>query len=174
MTGLDGFVELFGDAMRNLGYAPPLELELTTQQKSELAIERAGTADKKSRAYKSARRTIERRSTQSGERRGQTNRRFADLVRRRGLRVFIQMELDPSPSGEEDMRDRTIDLELTGDQLGQTAAALERGSLTAAGQAFKVELMRAYEEVEPGEPSFLARAQIGEIEAMDIGWGGGT
>lgn len=169
---LGDFVEIFEGQMRALGYSEPRELRLTTQEKSELAMERAGTRDKKSTAYKSARRTIERRTTEAGQRRGQSFRRFADEVRRRGLRVHAELELDVSPSSEEDMRPREIDLELGGDQIPRTIAALAAGDVGQAGLELKRELLYAYETegADPGGQAFMPRAQIGDIDALDIGW----
>jgi len=169
---LGTFVNLFSAAMQDLGYGVPIERTLTRQEKTDLAIQRAGTADKSSRAYKSARRTIERRATEAGQRRGQASmRRFADDVRRRGLRVSAVFELDVSPADEDDMRPRELDFRLSGNQLPRTIDALARGNLETAGRAFKDELLAAYMEVGPDEPHLLDQAQIGDVDALDIGWG---
>jgi hypothetical protein len=165
VSGQEGFTDAFSANMYRLGFGVSPERRMSTQERSELAMERAGTTDKSSRAYKSARRTIERHATEAGQKRGQVNVRFAREVRRRGLRVFCEMEIDPSPGEEEDMRPRTIDETLTGDDMPNTIAALERGDLDAAGAAFKRELLAVYEDE---EPPHLPGAQLGEIATLDI------
>src|SRR5262252_1020644 len=150
--GLDAFADQFADAMFALGYGEAPERKLTAEEKSQLAMERAGTRDKSSRAYKSARRTIERRATEAGQRRGQPNQRFAREVERRGLNVYFSGEIDPSPkAGEEgeegegeDMREREFSVHLSGEELESTIEHLARGNLRAAASAFKHELLYAY------------------------------
>lgn len=164
----------FARAMGALGdiEAPP-ERELTTEQVSELAMERAGTRDKKSRAYKSARRSIERRRTTTAkETRGQRVRRLTDAIRRRGLHVQAEVEMDPSPdpdSPEEDKRPRSIDIYLGGEVLDPLATALDRGDVDEAAAEFWDAVLRGYEEVGPDEHSFLAGAADDlDVSALSI------
>jgi hypothetical protein len=173
-VSLEGFVAEFAAAMESLGYGVAAEKRLTTEEKSELAMERAGTRDKGSRAYKSARRSIERRATEAGQTRGQPNVRFAREVYRRGLRVQFSGEIDPSPEDEEgegDMREREFELVLAGDELESTVEHLAAGNLSAAGHAFKRELLAAYAEQGGTDERLLAGAAMGEINALSISWG---
>lgn len=170
--GIAGFVAMFADAMEALGYGTSAERKLTTEEKSELAMERAGTRDKSSRAYKSARRTIERHATEAGQRRGQPNVRFVREVERRGLFVRFTGEIDPSPDDErEDMRERDFELYMGADELEQTIGALAAGNLDRAGHAFKRELLAAYAEQGGTDERLLAGAAVGEINALSISWG---
>lgn len=170
--GIAGFVAMFADNMVALGYGKSEESKLTPEEKSELAMERAGTRDKSSRAYKSARRTIERRSTETGkQRRGQPNVRFAREVERRGLLVRFTGEIDPSPDEEsEDMRERDFEVAMGADELERTIDELAAGDLTRAGYAFKRELLAAYAEQGGTDERLLMGAAVGEISALVISW----
>ena len=161
--------------MEALGYGTAPERQLTAEEKSELAMLRAGTRDKSSRAYKSARRTIERHATEAGQRRGQPNVRFAREVERRGLLVRFAGEIDPSPEpGEQDsgddMRERDFELYLGADEIPDTIDALAAGNLAQAGRAFKYELLAAYAEQGGTDERLLAGAAMGEINVLAISW----
>lgn len=158
----------FVAALEALGYGEAPERALSPADVSRMAMERAGTTDKRSRAYKSARRAIERRRTTGRESRGQPNRLLAEAIRRRGLRVHADLEIDPSPDEEPEPRPRSIDVTIPGGNLHVMAGAIARADLDAAEDAFWPAVLRAYEDVGDGEPSFLAEAIIGEIEALDI------
>jgi hypothetical protein len=165
---MSDFGDAFRTAMERLGYGEPPERRLSPAQVSQLAMDRAGTTDKKTRAYKSARRTLERRRTTGKQARGQHQRRFAHQVRQRGLNVHAELDLDIESDEEHDERPRSFDVTIPGSRLGRCADALERSDLDAAAEAFKVAMLREYEEVEPGEPSHLAAAEIGEVGALDV------
>lgn len=162
----------FERALTQLGtITEPPERRMSTEEKSELAMERAGTRDKSSRAYKSARRTVERHATTTARQvRGQPLRRLAEQIRRRGLRVSADVEIDPSPDPDEpDKRPRSIEERLSGDDCRPLAAALDRGDMHAAADEFWQALLREYEEVGPDEHSFLAgAAQDLDVSGLSI------
>lgn len=159
--------------MGALGYGEAPERRLTPAEVSAAARAIAATEGIK---YRSARRRIERRRTTAGESRGQPNRAFARRAARLGFGVHAVLRIDVSPrKGQKDMRERRMDVSISGALLEETGfiGAIERADLGAAEGAFFVALMRAYEDVDIGEHSFLEDALVGNVSALDISWGSG-
>jgi hypothetical protein len=166
------FRSAFREAMEALGYGEAPERQLTPAEVSQRARAIAAAEGIK---YKSARRRIERRRTTGKEARGQPNRRLAQRIRQRGLRVYAELEMDPSPDprGRPDMRPRKISVELSGAQLEDVADAIEAGNLGRAEDQFREAMLREYEDVGEDEPSFLSGADIGEVDELSIELGTG-
>jgi hypothetical protein len=141
--------------------------------KSALAQELAGTTDKRSRAYKSAQRSVNRWTTERGAQRrtpsgvnvqriqaaGQ-RRELAERLRQARITVSAELEVDPSPDGTEaGMRPRDIeDAEI---EDTRWIDAFEEGRDDDAAQLFGEALLDAYEPT-------LRESAIGNVDSLHI------